>query len=110
MQTLADTLDVEIAVVVESPAGGAEPIVRASAGRLLEISGSAGAQWAETPGGRGQVAYTLRVDGPVLVDVLADERTRTVKAELSRDHERIYPAVQEFWDAAVARPGQGDSE
>jgi len=36
------------------------------------------------------------------VEVLADERTRTVKAELSRDHELIYPPVQEFWDSAVA--------
>src|SRR5215471_12974770 len=35
------------------------------------------------------------------VEVLADERSRTVKAELSRDHELIYPPVQEFWDAAV---------
>ena len=35
------------------------------------------------------------------VEVLADERTRTVKAELSRDHELIYPPVQEFWDAAL---------
>jgi CubicO group peptidase (beta-lactamase class C family) len=35
------------------------------------------------------------------VEVLADERTRTVKAQLSRDHELIYPPVQEFWDAAV---------
>jgi NAD(P)-dependent dehydrogenase (short-subunit alcohol dehydrogenase family) len=35
------------------------------------------------------------------VEVLADERTRTVKAELSRDHELIYPPIQEFWDAAV---------
>jgi len=35
------------------------------------------------------------------VEVLADERTRTVKAELSRDHQLIYPPVQEFWDAAV---------
>jgi NAD(P)-dependent dehydrogenase (short-subunit alcohol dehydrogenase family) len=40
------------------------------------------------------------------VEVLADERTRTVKAELSRDHELIYPPVQEFWDAAVE--GQPD--
>ena len=30
------------------------------------------------------------------IEVLADERTRTVKAELSRDHELIYPPVQEF--------------
>jgi len=36
------------------------------------------------------------------VEVLADERTRTVKTQLSRDHELIYPPVQEFWDAAVA--------
>jgi NAD(P)-dependent dehydrogenase (short-subunit alcohol dehydrogenase family) len=35
------------------------------------------------------------------IEVLADERTRTVKAGLSRDHELIYPPVQEFWDAAV---------
>jgi NAD(P)-dependent dehydrogenase (short-subunit alcohol dehydrogenase family) len=36
------------------------------------------------------------------VEVLADERTRTVKAQLSHDHELIYPPVQEFWDSAVA--------
>ena len=35
------------------------------------------------------------------VEVLADERTRFVKASLPRDHELIYPPVQEFWDAAV---------
>jgi NAD(P)-dependent dehydrogenase (short-subunit alcohol dehydrogenase family) len=35
------------------------------------------------------------------IEVLADERTRTVKAELSRDQELIYPPIQEFWDAAV---------
>ena len=40
------------------------------------------------------------------IEVLADERTRTVKAELSRDQELIYPPVQEFWDAAVK--GQQD--
>ena len=39
------------------------------------------------------------------VEVLADERTRTVKAELSRDHELIYPPVQEFWDAALKGRG-----
>ena len=38
-----------------------------------------------------------------LVEVLADERTRTVKASLSHDHELIYPPIQEFWDAAVQR-------
>ena len=35
------------------------------------------------------------------IEVLADERTRTVKASLSRDHELIYPPIQEFWDEAV---------
>jgi len=34
-------------------------------------------------------------------EVLADERTRTVKASLSRDHELIYPPIQEFWDSAI---------
>jgi NAD(P)-dependent dehydrogenase (short-subunit alcohol dehydrogenase family) len=34
-------------------------------------------------------------------EVLADERTRTVKASLSRDHELIYPAIQQFWDEAT---------
>ena len=35
------------------------------------------------------------------IEVLADQRTRDVKASLSRDHELIYPPIQEFWDAAV---------
>ena len=35
------------------------------------------------------------------VEVLADERTRTVKASLPRDQELIYPPVQEFWDSAL---------
>ncbi len=35
------------------------------------------------------------------VEVLADERTRQVKSALPRDHELIYPPVQEFWDAAL---------
>jgi short-subunit dehydrogenase len=39
------------------------------------------------------------------IEVLADERTRTVKAQLSRDHELIYPPVQAFWDAAVKGTG-----
>jgi NAD(P)-dependent dehydrogenase (short-subunit alcohol dehydrogenase family) len=34
-------------------------------------------------------------------EVLCDERTRTVKAELSRDQELIYPPVQKFWDDAI---------
>ena len=39
------------------------------------------------------------------IEVLADERTRTVKAELSHDHELIYPPIQQFWDAAVSGTG-----
>ncbi len=35
------------------------------------------------------------------IEVLADERSRFVKASMSRDHELIYPPVQAFWDAAV---------
>jgi hypothetical protein len=34
------------------------------------------------------------------VEVLADERTRQVKASLPLDHELIYPAVQATWEAA----------
>jgi NAD(P)-dependent dehydrogenase (short-subunit alcohol dehydrogenase family) len=36
---------------------------------------------------------------------LCHERTRTIKAELSRDQELIYPPVQKFWDDALK--GQG---
>jgi NAD(P)-dependent dehydrogenase (short-subunit alcohol dehydrogenase family) len=36
------------------------------------------------------------------IEVLADERSRFVKAALSRDHELIYPPIQAFWDAAVS--------
>jgi NAD(P)-dependent dehydrogenase (short-subunit alcohol dehydrogenase family) len=39
------------------------------------------------------------------IEVLADERSRFVKASLSRDHELIYPPVQAFWDAAVKGTG-----
>jgi NAD(P)-dependent dehydrogenase (short-subunit alcohol dehydrogenase family) len=39
------------------------------------------------------------------IEVLADERSRFVKASLSRDHELIYPPIQEFWDAAVQGTG-----
>jgi NAD(P)-dependent dehydrogenase (short-subunit alcohol dehydrogenase family) len=35
------------------------------------------------------------------IEVLADERTRTIKASLSHDHELIYPPIQESWDEAV---------
>jgi NAD(P)-dependent dehydrogenase (short-subunit alcohol dehydrogenase family) len=38
------------------------------------------------------------------IEVLADERSKTIKAQLSRDHELIYPPIQEFWDAAVSGP------
>ena len=34
-------------------------------------------------------------------EVLADERTRAVKAQLSRDQELIYPPLQKFWDDAL---------
>ena len=33
------------------------------------------------------------------IEVLADERSRLVKDSLSRDHELIYPSIQEFWDS-----------
>ena len=39
------------------------------------------------------------------IEVLADERSRFVKASLSRDQELIYPPVQEFWDGAIAGSG-----
>lgn len=35
------------------------------------------------------------------IEVLADERTRSVKASLPRDHELIYPSIQASWDAAT---------
>ena len=46
---------------------------------------------------------SLLVNNAGQPEVLADERTRTVKANLSRDHELIYPPIQQFWDAAVAQ-------
>ncbi|HEY2507103.1 MAG TPA: hypothetical protein VGI58_11340 [Streptosporangiaceae bacterium] len=39
------------------------------------------------------------------IEVLAGQRSRTVKADLSHDHELIYPAVQGFWDAAIKGTG-----
>ena len=39
------------------------------------------------------------------VEVLADARTRRIKSLLPEDHEKIYPAVQERWDAAHPGPG-----
>lgn len=38
------------------------------------------------------------------VEVLADERSRFIKASLSRDHELIYPEVQSFWNSITADP------
>ncbi len=38
------------------------------------------------------------------VEVLADQRTERVKSLLPDDHEKIYPAVQERWDAEHPRP------
>jgi NAD(P)-dependent dehydrogenase (short-subunit alcohol dehydrogenase family) len=34
------------------------------------------------------------------VEVLCDDRTRFIKTSLPRDHELIYPPVQELWDSA----------
>ena len=34
------------------------------------------------------------------IEVLAVERSRFVKASLSRDHELIYPPIEEFWNGA----------
>jgi NAD(P)-dependent dehydrogenase (short-subunit alcohol dehydrogenase family) len=36
------------------------------------------------------------------VEVLADERSRFVKASLPRDQELIYPPIVEFWNSAVS--------
>jgi NAD(P)-dependent dehydrogenase (short-subunit alcohol dehydrogenase family) len=38
-------------------------------------------------------------------EVLADQQTRTVKADLSRDQELIYPPLQEFWDSLLKGKG-----
>jgi NAD(P)-dependent dehydrogenase (short-subunit alcohol dehydrogenase family) len=40
------------------------------------------------------------------VEVLADERSRSIKASLSRDLELIYPQVQQFWDALTKGTGE----
>jgi NAD(P)-dependent dehydrogenase (short-subunit alcohol dehydrogenase family) len=39
------------------------------------------------------------------LEVLADKRSRQVKADLQRDHELIYPAIQAFWESTPA-PGE----
>jgi NAD(P)-dependent dehydrogenase (short-subunit alcohol dehydrogenase family) len=41
------------------------------------------------------------------VEVLADDRTRSVKASLPRDHELIYPPIEELWDSAFKDPDKG---
>jgi short-subunit dehydrogenase len=35
-------------------------------------------------------------------EVLADERSRFVKASLSRDHDLVYPAFREFWESITS--------
>jgi len=40
-------------------------------------------------------------------EVLADERTRFVKASLPRDQELLYPPIRQFWDVAVQAPVTG---
>jgi NAD(P)-dependent dehydrogenase (short-subunit alcohol dehydrogenase family) len=68
-------------------------------GRAMKIGGSVALVTGANRGlGR---AYARELVKRGAAKVLADERTRTVKAQLSRDHELIYPPVQEFWDAAV---------
>jgi hypothetical protein len=37
--------------------------------------------------------------------VLADDRSKSVKASLPRDHELIYPPIQELWDSAFKNRG-----
>ena len=39
------------------------------------------------------------------IEVLADARTREVKASLPRDHELLHPPLEQFWDAAVTARG-----
>jgi len=39
------------------------------------------------------------------IEVLADPRTREVKASLPRDHELLCLPLEQFWDAAVAARG-----
>jgi short-subunit dehydrogenase len=38
------------------------------------------------------------------VDVLADERSRFVKASLGQDHQLVYPDVPAFWDKLLGVP------
>jgi NAD(P)-dependent dehydrogenase (short-subunit alcohol dehydrogenase family) len=41
-----------------------------------------------------------------LTEVLADERTRSIKASLPRDQEQVYPPIQTSWDAALRNAGR----
>jgi NAD(P)-dependent dehydrogenase (short-subunit alcohol dehydrogenase family) len=43
------------------------------------------------------------------VEVLVDDRSKSVKASLPRDHELIYPPIQELWDSAFKNPGDGQT-
>jgi hypothetical protein len=56
-----------------------------------------------SPGSVARLALDAVESGQV--EVLADERSRFVKESLPRDHELIYPPIQEFWDGAVAGTG-----
>ena len=53
------------------------------------------------PAGAAVVQQALDAVEAGQVEVLADERTRTVKAQLSRDQDLIYPPLQKFWDDAL---------
>ena len=56
----------------------------------------------EISGSVALVSAANRGLGRAFAPVLADQRSRDVNASLSRDHELIYPPIQEFWDAAVS--------
>ena len=56
----------------------------------------------EISGSVALVSAANRGLGRAFALVLADQRSRDVKAFLFRDHELIYPPIQEFWDAAVS--------
>jgi hypothetical protein len=43
----------------------------------------------------------VQISGSVALVTGAGRRSRFSKASLSRDHELIYPPIEEFWTAAV---------
>ena len=47
----------------------------------------------------------MQISGSVALVTGANRGLGFVKASLSRDHELIYPPVQEFWDGAIAGSG-----